>query len=80
MPSIAIDPMGRGVAGLPAYTRWHSRARYVSQSRVSMSSNQGMNPETFTERAWEAMVRLPALADSNKAQVTQRARVLVHAI
>eukprot|EP00904_Undaria_pinnatifida_P006538 jgi/Undpi1/3013/HiC_scaffold_14.g06390.m1 len=36
-----------------------------------MSSNQGMNPETFTERAWEAMVRLPALADSNKAQMVE---------
>ena len=50
------------------------------QSRLSMSSNQGMNPETFTERAWEAMVRLPALADSNKAQVNQRGCVLIDAL
>lgn len=28
-----------------------------------------MNPESFTERAWDAMVRLPSLADANKAQV-----------
>lgn len=76
VPSIALDPK-RGVAGVPAHTWWRSRARHVSQSRLSMSSNQGMNPETFTERAWEAMVRLPALADSNKAQVTQRECMLV---
>ena len=69
--NVALDPMKRGVASVPAFTRWHSRARHASQSRLYMSSNQGMNPETFTERAWEAMVRLPALADSNKAQVTQ---------
>ncbi|CAM9110882.1 unnamed protein product [Laminaria digitata] len=70
VPSIALDPK-RGVAGVPAHTWWRSRARHVSQSRLSMSSNQGMNPETFTERAWEAMVRLPALADSNKAQMVE---------
>lgn len=81
VPNIALGPMGRAVAGVPAYTRWPSRARHVSQSRLSMSSNQGMNPETFTERAWEAMVRLPALADSSKAQVThQRGCVLVDAL
>lgn len=71
VPNIALGPMGRAVAGVPAYTRWPSRARHVSQSRLSMSSNQGMNPETFTERAWEAMVRLPALADSSKAQMVE---------
>lgn len=80
VPNIALDPMRRGVAGVPAYMRWHSRTRHVWQSRLSMSSNQGMNPETFTERAWEAMVRLPALADSNKAQVNQRGCVLIDAL
>eukprot|EP00903_Cladosiphon_okamuranus_P019530 g17961.t1 len=30
-----------------------------------------MNPESFTERAWEAMVRLPSLADANKAQTVE---------
>lgn len=39
------------------------------QPAVFMSSAQGMNPESFTERAWDAMVKLPRLADANKAQV-----------
>lgn len=63
---------------LDASTRvqWRLRTRHGWQPRLSMSSNPGMggggggmNPESFTERAWEAMVRLPSLADANKAQV-----------
>ncbi|CAM9769062.1 unnamed protein product [Pylaiella littoralis] len=48
-----------------------SRTRHGWQSRLSMSSNQGMNPESFTERAWDAMVRLPSLADANQAQMVE---------
>lgn len=48
-----------------------SRTRHGWQSRLFMSSNQGMNPESFTERAWDAMVRLPSLADANQAQVSE---------
>lgn len=44
------------------------RAR-VRPRLLSMSSNSAMNPESFTEKAWEAMGRLPSLADANKAQV-----------
>lgn len=63
---------------LDASTRvqWRPRTRHGWQPRLSMSTNPGMggggggmNPESFTERAWEAMVRLPSLADANKAQV-----------
>ncbi|CAN0487301.1 unnamed protein product, partial [Ectocarpus sp. 12 AP-2014] len=36
-----------------------------------MSSPQSLNPESFTERAWEAMGRLPALADLNQAQMVE---------
>lgn len=36
-----------------------------------------MNPESFTERAWDAMVKLPSLADANKAQVGARCSEVV---
>lgn len=65
----AIASAGWRVGGTSAKGQLTSRARYGRQPRVFMSSNQGMNPETFTERAWDAMVRLPALADANNAQV-----------
>lgn len=57
-------------AGASSGLYWRPKTRHGRQPRLYMSSNQGMNPETFTERAWDAMVRLPSLADANKAQVT----------
>lgn len=59
----------RVTVGASTGMQWRSRTRHGWQPRLSMSSNQGMNPESFTERAWDAMVRLPSLADANKAQV-----------
>lgn len=63
----------RSTLDTSARVQWRSRTRHGWQPRLSMSSNPGMgggmNPESFTERAWEAMVRLPSLADANKAQV-----------
>ena len=52
---------------------WSARTvRHARQHRLFMSSNQGqgLNQESFTERAWDAVVKLPALADANQAQVT----------
>lgn len=51
---------------------WPTRTMRGWQSCLFMSSNpgQGLNQESFTERAWDAIVRLPALADANQAQVT----------
>lgn len=50
---------------------WSPRTTRGWHSRLFMSSNpgQGLNQESFTERAWDAIVRLPALADANQAQV-----------
>ncbi|CAM9142065.1 unnamed protein product [Choristocarpus tenellus] len=40
-----------------------------------MSSNPAgggaLNPESFTEKAWDAVSRLPSLADTNRAQVVE---------
>lgn len=51
---------------------WPPRTTRGLQSCMFMSSNpgQGLNQESFTERAWDAIVRLPALADAKQAQVT----------
>lgn len=67
----------RGTLDDSTRVQWRPRTRHGWQPRLSMSSNPGverggrggMNPESFTERAWEAIVRLPSLADANKAQV-----------
>ncbi|CAM9332954.1 unnamed protein product [Ascophyllum nodosum] len=53
---------------------WSARTvRHARQHRLFMSSNQGqgLNQESFTERAWDAVVKLPALADANQAQTVE---------
>lgn len=64
-----VSASQRVAVGVSNGVQWRSRTRHGWQCRLSMSSNQGMNPESFTERAWDAMVRLPSLADANQAQV-----------
>lgn len=65
----AIPTAGWVKVGISVGTQTCARTRRMWQPSVFMSSAQGMNPESFTERAWDAMVKLPTLADANKAQV-----------
>lgn len=59
----------RRALGVSVVIQPQTRTPHRWQPRLFMSSSEGMNPESFTERAWEAMVKLPTLADTNKAQV-----------
>lgn len=65
---VLASARGRGMGACVGLQK-HTRQQHRCQSYLFMSSNQGMNPDSFTERAWEAMGRLPAIADSNNAQV-----------
>ncbi|CAM9995476.1 unnamed protein product [Scytosiphon promiscuus] len=71
--STAVSPRKRAVARAPGGVGWlpQQRCSMSSSDGMSAGNNQGMNPEGFTERAWDAMVRLPSLADANKAQVVE---------
>lgn len=69
---ISASSRQRAAVGACAPPQWRPRAHNRLQTRLMMSSPQSLNPESFTERAWEAMGRLPALADLNQAQVTLR--------
>lgn len=51
------------------HTHCNIRNRWQSRLHMSSTPSQGMNPESFTERAWDAMARLPALADTHQSQV-----------
>lgn len=64
-----VPTSGWANVGIPVGTQTPMRSRHMRQPVLFMSSAEGMNPESFTERAWDAMAKLPALADANKAQV-----------
>jgi hypothetical protein len=50
-----------------------SRKRPLSMqtSGATGGGSQALNPELFTEKAWEAITRLPQLADENGAQMVE---------
>lgn len=68
-PSAIEDYLRQGSSSFIVGFRKQIRSCSRRQYRLFMSSNQGMNPESFTERAWDAMARLPTLADANRFQV-----------
>ncbi|CAN0497108.1 unnamed protein product [Ectocarpus sp. 12 AP-2014] len=68
---ISASSRQRAAVGACAPPQWRPRGHNRLQTRLMMSSPQSLNPESFTERAWEAMGRLPALADLNQAQMVE---------
>jgi hypothetical protein len=47
------------------------RSGVVMQAMGGGGGSANLNPELYTEKAWEAVTRLPALADENGAQMVE---------